>query len=141
MALKPCRECGGDVSTEAHTCPRCGVPNPTGMSAQRPTEDLRQDRPKMGTLSRGAKELGVLKRKIGVLDRQELIVRLLVVAGAGFLIGGPFLAPLWISITAWIPVLGPLVFMLLMLAFPLSLVVFGWAAYVWYQANRIMPYE
>ena len=29
MALKPCRECKKKVSTEAQTCPNCGVPNPT----------------------------------------------------------------------------------------------------------------
>ena len=29
MALKKCRECGKKVSTEAATCPSCGVPNPT----------------------------------------------------------------------------------------------------------------
>lgn len=29
MALQPCRECGQPVSTEAVTCPRCGVPQPT----------------------------------------------------------------------------------------------------------------
>ena len=29
MALKPCRECNKKVSTEALTCPNCGVPNPT----------------------------------------------------------------------------------------------------------------
>ena len=29
MALKPCRECKKEVSTEAATCPSCGVPNPT----------------------------------------------------------------------------------------------------------------
>lgn len=29
MALKPCRECGRQVSTEALSCPQCGVPNPT----------------------------------------------------------------------------------------------------------------
>jgi hypothetical protein len=29
MALKPCRECKKKVSTEAATCPSCGVPNPT----------------------------------------------------------------------------------------------------------------
>ena len=28
MALKPCRECNKKVSTEASTCPSCGVPNP-----------------------------------------------------------------------------------------------------------------
>ena len=29
MALKPCRECKKKVSTEATSCPSCGVPNPT----------------------------------------------------------------------------------------------------------------
>lgn len=30
MAIKPCRECGQQVSTEAAACPHCGVPSPTG---------------------------------------------------------------------------------------------------------------
>lgn len=30
MALEECRECGGQISTEAETCPNCGVPDPTG---------------------------------------------------------------------------------------------------------------
>lgn len=29
MALKPCRECGKDVSTAAKSCPSCGVKSPT----------------------------------------------------------------------------------------------------------------
>lgn len=29
MALKPCRECGHDVSTKAKACPSCGVDHPT----------------------------------------------------------------------------------------------------------------
>ena len=29
MALKPCRECGANVSIEAQTCPHCGAPHPT----------------------------------------------------------------------------------------------------------------
>lgn len=29
MALKPCRECGQDVSTSAKSCPNCGTPHPT----------------------------------------------------------------------------------------------------------------
>lgn len=28
MAIKPCRECGSDVSAEAKSCPRCGVLGP-----------------------------------------------------------------------------------------------------------------
>jgi hypothetical protein len=26
MALKPCKECGASVSTQAFTCPQCGCP-------------------------------------------------------------------------------------------------------------------
>jgi hypothetical protein len=29
MAMLPCRECGRDVSSEAVSCPHCGVPSPT----------------------------------------------------------------------------------------------------------------
>lgn len=29
MALIKCRECGNTVSTEAKTCPKCGIKNPT----------------------------------------------------------------------------------------------------------------
>ena len=31
MALEPCRECGREVSTEAQTCPHCGVGHPAGV--------------------------------------------------------------------------------------------------------------
>lgn len=30
MGLKPCRECGKDISTEARSCPHCGAPEPAG---------------------------------------------------------------------------------------------------------------
>lgn len=33
MAIKPCRECTKDVSTEAKTCPHCGVSDPTKAKA------------------------------------------------------------------------------------------------------------
>ena len=33
MALAPCRECGQMVSSEATSCPACGVPNPTQTAA------------------------------------------------------------------------------------------------------------
>src|SRR2546426_4174285 len=36
MALTQCRECGTQVSTEAPTCPHCGVPRPTASSAHLP---------------------------------------------------------------------------------------------------------
>src|SRR5689334_14300460 len=31
MAMKPCKECGHEISTEATTCPHCGKKNPTGV--------------------------------------------------------------------------------------------------------------
>src|ERR1700674_1936975 len=34
MALKACRECGAQVSTEAETCPHCGVRAPTLASSE-----------------------------------------------------------------------------------------------------------
>ena len=33
MALAQCRECGKEISTEAVSCPHCGVPSPTSASA------------------------------------------------------------------------------------------------------------
>jgi RNA polymerase subunit RPABC4/transcription elongation factor Spt4 len=33
MALKPCSECGREISTEAKTCPHCGKKDPTGRPA------------------------------------------------------------------------------------------------------------
>jgi hypothetical protein len=36
MALAPCRECGREVSTEAPSCPSCGVPRPTGAPVADP---------------------------------------------------------------------------------------------------------
>src|SRR5262245_4266784 len=35
MSLKACRECGLEVSTEATTCPHCGVKSPTAMGGIR----------------------------------------------------------------------------------------------------------
>lgn len=31
MALKPCRECGAPVSTQAKACPHCGISSPGGI--------------------------------------------------------------------------------------------------------------
>lgn len=36
MALKPCRECGQEVSTSAKACPRCGVDHPTKGGLSQP---------------------------------------------------------------------------------------------------------
>ncbi len=34
MALKPCKECKKEISTDAKTCPQCGASNSTGSSAR-----------------------------------------------------------------------------------------------------------
>lgn len=34
MALKKCRECGGQVSTDAKACPHCGAKDPTNQNAR-----------------------------------------------------------------------------------------------------------
>src|SRR5260370_16277964 len=48
MPLTQCRECGAQVSTEAHSCPHCGVPSPTS-----PSDALRQgSEPAQSTFSR-----------------------------------------------------------------------------------------
>jgi len=41
MAIKPCRECGASISTEAQHCPKCGAPDPTKdkIAAPDPTKD------------------------------------------------------------------------------------------------------
>jgi uncharacterized membrane protein YdbT with pleckstrin-like domain len=36
MALEACRECGARVSTEAVSCPQCGVPQPTRRAERQP---------------------------------------------------------------------------------------------------------
>ena len=36
MALVQCRECGKEVSTEAASCPHCGVPRPTAPGTASP---------------------------------------------------------------------------------------------------------
>src|SRR5690349_15636065 len=35
MALVSCRECGRQVSTEASTCPHCGVPGPSSQPREK----------------------------------------------------------------------------------------------------------
>jgi hypothetical protein len=44
MALHPCRECGRRVSTEAPSCPACGVPTPTA-GPLRPQQAAPETRP------------------------------------------------------------------------------------------------
>ena len=57
MALKPCRQCGASISTEARTCPQCGTADPTKDkgTATDPTKDksAAPDLPK-STASAGA---------------------------------------------------------------------------------------
>jgi len=34
MAMKPCKECGTSISTEAKVCPHCGISDPAGVEAK-----------------------------------------------------------------------------------------------------------
>ena len=45
MALKPCRECGKQVSTEAVTCPHCGVPQPASVETPVPPDRVQPEVP------------------------------------------------------------------------------------------------
>lgn len=40
MALKNCRECGKQISTEAGACPNCGAPNKSASSAKKKTSPV-----------------------------------------------------------------------------------------------------
>ena len=42
MALVPCRECGNEISTEAPSCPRCGVINPVVAEPAGPIEEKQE---------------------------------------------------------------------------------------------------
>lgn len=53
MALKPCRECGQEVSTEATACPQCGAP----ARASDKTERVRTSEDSALTRSRGCGDL------------------------------------------------------------------------------------
>ena len=57
MAIKPCRECGASISTEAQPCPQCGAPDPTKgkIAAAEPIKDKSAaPEPIKGTASPGA---------------------------------------------------------------------------------------
>lgn len=43
MALTYCRECGGEVSSEAVVCPHCGLENPGGPARVRTDEERAAD--------------------------------------------------------------------------------------------------
>jgi len=49
MALAECRECGKQVSTEAVTCPSCGVPSPTRVGSPMSAPDPAPVAPRVAT--------------------------------------------------------------------------------------------
>ena len=63
MALKPCRECGQEVSTDAQACPHCGIPHPVKKEERR----------------------GIFSRKIELSRRQTVAVLAVGTAILGFL--------------------------------------------------------
>lgn len=93
MALKPCRECGREVSTEALTCPHCGIPRPTApgdTTAPRPQPPRTPTRAAPASPARQTawKALGWI---VGVL---------LAVAGVGALLSAPLAGLLYFMAAA-----------------------------------------
>lgn len=50
MAMKPCRECGAEISSHAKTCPHCGIDKPFRMAAQRGLDSFGSWAIKLGLL-------------------------------------------------------------------------------------------
>jgi hypothetical protein len=66
MALKPCRECGQQVSTEAVSCPHCGAPlRSTAIPTPEPVPTKRDNG---GCVASGFRILGVLWAIVGVIS-------------------------------------------------------------------------
>ena len=92
MTLDRCRECGGQVSTEAATCPHCGVQFPSGAKWW---YEHRRRESRMAWLAAAifAAVMVVMSAVDGTLDRsfQELAPALLLVGVratlAGWLVG------------------------------------------------------
>ena len=66
MALALCRECGRDVSTEASSCPHCGVPNPSAEKAGTAAEIDQQRAEIDKQRAAGLRDWRNLKRGVGI---------------------------------------------------------------------------
>lgn len=107
MALQPCRECGHMVSTEAASCPKCGVPSPTKSAAPAAaTHDVVQD---IATFAGGNLATGEVivyrAHRHWVLFGWAILITIL--WGLFFILGGPDLyMARWfvfgVAVIAWI---------------------------------------
>ena len=53
MAIKTCRECEGNVSTEAAVCPHCGAPEPARTVPEPPSPVIEEPEREDGKICRG----------------------------------------------------------------------------------------
>lgn len=60
MALVSCRECKREVSSDAASCPHCGVADPAGVGAPATHTTIIEEKPKKGVFSRVMTWLGCL---------------------------------------------------------------------------------
>jgi len=79
MALKPCRECGKEVSTEAKSCPHCGVPDPLHYAGG-PPETPSPDQQEKGAAAPGFRQKA---KRFGLY----VLSALLLLLGFGWLFG------------------------------------------------------
>ena len=62
MAIMKCEECGGDVSTKAATCPKCGAPAPTDADYEMLQSRLKKEQEEHEAEKRRQKEKREKKR-------------------------------------------------------------------------------
>ena len=86
MALKPCRECKAEISTEAKTCPKCGAPNPTGsntlLNATAPQPNVPSQQRRLGQFQQRAGDPPSRQRATGSGCLGVIVVFAVIVAVA-----------------------------------------------------------
>ena len=81
MALTYCRECGGEVSSEAVVCPHCGLENPSGPARTRTAEERAADDRELARSEAVVREpVVVQERKSGAGRTIALLLLLVLVA-------------------------------------------------------------
>lgn len=119
MALQSCRECGREVSTEAATCPHCGVPQPSAVSRSRvSTPEVPQQqvttRPSSGAKRIALRGLGWIGGVIlglaglGALSSSPVEAAMLIVASAILLppVNDWISSRLRVVLSAWVKALA-----------------------------------
>jgi hypothetical protein len=93
MSLKPCRECGREVSTEAVLCPQCGAPRPTNLAWKGTGVEWKSQARVLGVplihVAFGRDQYGKIRVAKGVIAVGQFAIGLITVAqfGIGILFG------------------------------------------------------